>query len=231
MTLTETASENSTTRAAATRATADAGSVAGSTAGTAGERDITDNGTYFTAPGVPGRIFKEVSGHTLTLEEVQTLLAGGEVVITDGKKKDGTPFRSNPTLKWDADAQPYPKINFIWPEDRPAAPRDPNAPVVTVKLPEDLANAGDNKIRDDGSYFTIEAYKNDRGWPVRFWKTISQREITAEELRDILESGEEGFMLDGFTSRAGRSFSARLRYNAKKEPYPGLEFLFDDRRS
>jgi hypothetical protein len=67
---------------------------------------------------------------------------------------------------------------------------------------------------------------------VRFYKQVAGREITPAELAEILKSKENGILLDGFNSKkTGRAFSARLWFNAKKQPWPGLEFLFDDNRS
>jgi len=184
--------------------------------------DIQDNGDSFSVAGVRGRIFKSVGGHTLTEDEVRTLLVGGTITITDGKRKDGTPFRSAPTARWDADAQPYPKIVLEFDDSRAAA-----APGGPTGVPAKGAD-GEAEIVDEGGFYTVAAFKNERGWPVRFYKTVAGREISPEELAQILESGETGVFLEGFTSkRTGRTFSARLRYNPKKEPYPGLELVFD----
>ena len=65
-----------------------------------------------------------------------------------------------------------------------------------------------------------------------FRKTIAKREMSADDYRTILKSGDEGFKFEGFWSQAkNRTFAAKVRYNKDKqyegETSPGCEFVFE----
>jgi DNA topoisomerase-3 len=61
----------------------------------------------------------------------------------------------------------------------------------------------------------------DTGCPMAIWKQVAKRSITSDEAKALVTSGKTN-VLDGFTSRAGKSFSAALVLNGGK-----VEFKFD----
>ncbi|MDR1817100.1 MAG: hypothetical protein LBR07_02765 [Puniceicoccales bacterium] len=197
-----------------------------------GTPDVIDNGDYFTSAGFTGRIYKSVGGHTLTPDEAATLMSGGEITITDGKTRDGRPFRSAPTARWDPNAQPRPKVVLTFPDSPRTGTGDTGKTTgggptgVTATLPDGASG----EITDAGDYYTVECVKKADGWPVRFYKQVAGRDLSPDDLKQILAAGEQGAPFEGFVSKkSGRAFSARLWFNPKKEPYPGLAFLFEDR--
>jgi DNA topoisomerase-3 len=61
------------------------------------------------------------------------------------------------------------------------------------------------------------------GCGLRIWKSIAGRELEPEEVRHLLTDGVVG-PLEGFVSKMGRKFAARIKLNAEHK----TEFLFDD---
>jgi len=72
---------------------------------------------------------------------------------------------------------------------------------------------------------TLRGYKS-RDGELTIYKVIGNRKMEESEVRDLLAKGQIG-PLDGFRSKAGRPFSAVLRYNKEEKK---AEFLFDGQR-
>jgi DNA topoisomerase-3 len=72
---------------------------------------------------------------------------------------------------------------------------------------------------------TLRGYKSQDG-EVMIYKVIANRKMDETEVRDLLAKGQIG-PLDGFRSKAGRPFSALLRFNAETKK---AEFVFDGQR-
>jgi DNA topoisomerase-3 len=72
---------------------------------------------------------------------------------------------------------------------------------------------------------TLRGYKSQDG-EVMIYKVIANRKMDETEVRDLLAKGQIG-PLDGFRSKAGRPFSALLRYNPETKK---AEFVFDGQR-
>jgi|CZKI01.1.fsa_nt_gi DNA topoisomerase-3 len=72
---------------------------------------------------------------------------------------------------------------------------------------------------------TLRGYKS-RDGELMIYKVIGNRKMDESEVRDLLAKGQIG-PLDGFRSKAGRPFSAVLRYNKEEKK---AEFLFDGQR-
>lgn len=72
---------------------------------------------------------------------------------------------------------------------------------------------------------TLRGYKS-RDGELMVYKVIGNRKMEETEVRDLLTSGQIG-PLDGFRSRAGKPFSAVLRYNKEEKK---VEFVFDGQR-
>ena len=85
---------------------------------------------------------------------------------------------------------------------------------------------GQCPVCDSGQVIqTPKAYScstwKDTGCPMAIWKQVAKRAITSDEAKALVTSGKTN-VLDGFTSRAGKSFSAALVLNGGK-----VEFNFD----
>jgi len=72
---------------------------------------------------------------------------------------------------------------------------------------------------------TLRGYKSQDG-EVMIYKVIANRKMEEQEVHDLLVKGQIG-PLDGFRSKAGRPFSAVLRYNPETKK---AEFVFDGQR-
>ena len=72
---------------------------------------------------------------------------------------------------------------------------------------------------------TLRGYKS-RDGELIIYKVIANRKMEETEVRDLLEKGQIG-PLDGFRSKAGKPFSAVLRYNKEEKK---AEFVFDGQR-
>jgi DNA topoisomerase-3 len=72
---------------------------------------------------------------------------------------------------------------------------------------------------------TLRGYKSKDG-ELMIYKVIGNRKMSEAEVRDLLVNGQIG-PLDGFRSKAGKAFSAVLRYNKEEKK---AEFVFDGQR-
>jgi DNA topoisomerase-3 len=72
---------------------------------------------------------------------------------------------------------------------------------------------------------TLRGYKSKDG-ELMIYKVIGNRKMAESEVRDLLANGQIG-PLDGFRSKAGKAFSAVLRYNKEEKK---AEFVFDGQR-
>jgi DNA topoisomerase-3 len=176
---------------------------------------ILDHGDFFTARGAfTGRIYKDLWGHILTADELVRLLAGETLDLADCKKKDGSPAGPQ-KAKYNAGKKPFPGVEIL----------GTSAPAVATSA--ESPRKGGGAIQDHGDYFTAPGFES-AGRPVRFYKNVAERPITADELAAILAAKKEGVKFTGFTSKkTGKKFDAILAYNARKQPYAGLDFKFD----
>jgi len=72
---------------------------------------------------------------------------------------------------------------------------------------------------------TLRGFKS-RDGELMIYKVIGNRKMEESEVRELVEKGQIG-PLDGFRSKAGKPFSAMLRYNKEEKK---AEFLFDGQR-
>jgi DNA topoisomerase-3 len=72
---------------------------------------------------------------------------------------------------------------------------------------------------------TLRGYKSKDG-ELMIYKVIGNRKMAESEVKDLLVNGQIG-PLDGFRSKAGKPFSAVLRYNKEEKK---AEFVFDGQR-
>jgi DNA topoisomerase-3 len=72
---------------------------------------------------------------------------------------------------------------------------------------------------------TLRGYKS-RDGELMIYKVIGNRKMAESEVRDLLVNGQIG-PIDGFRSKAGKPFSAVLRYNKEEKK---AEFVFDGQR-
>lgn len=176
--------------------------------------EIIDHGDYYVANGAfTGRIYKNKCGHKLTPQEVVELVAGGKITLTEARTKSGLPFKTPPTATYNPNKKPYPDVEIDFGQ--------PEGSATGVESPK----KGGGAIKDCGAYYAVPGVLNG-AFPVKFFKTFAGRDITAEELAAIIAAGDKGYTLNGFVSKdTGRVSSGTVRFNKKKKPFPGYEFV------
>lgn len=130
-------------------------------------------------------IWKEMSGKAVTKDMAITLLETGKTDLIRGfKSKSGATFDAVLVLESG-------RVQFSFGEPLGSCPL-----CTTGQINETPQAYGCSEWRDSGCPMTI-------------WKTIAKRPITRDEADHLLKHGETP-VLDGFTSRAGQSFNAKL---------------------
>lgn len=167
-----------------------------------------ENNTYGDETSCPISIYKD-QGTILTVELVKQLLEGGTTDYLDMKGKFG---EYKCALKYDFQNN---KVEKIRPEKPEKEKKDTG---LTCKC-------GGRICLEDSKWYRCERYRyNDpKACQFSIYSTIASKEITPDIMRDLMEKGETG-MLDGFKSKAGKDFSAKLVLTKNK-----IEFKFEDK--
>ncbi len=153
-------------------------------------------------------IWKTMAGRELEREEVKTLLETGQVGPLEGfRSKMGRPFSA--LVKLDPDF----KQTFDFGDSDTSAPPDfSNAPVIGA-----CPVCKKGQVHDVGAAYVCDQMP---ACKFRTGKVILQREIPAEQVRKLLETGRTD-LLPKFISKKGRPFSAYLKLDG---PKVGFEF-------
>lgn len=78
---------------------------------------------------------------------------------------------------------------------------------------------GGDIVENDKGYGCANWKESDGGCKFVIWKNMSGRDMSAEEVKQILENGHTDGYLEGFTSKkTGKPFSAKVILN-KEGPY------------
>ncbi|MEO6847963.1 MAG: topoisomerase C-terminal repeat-containing protein [Chthoniobacterales bacterium] len=170
----------------------------------------------FDFPGYPDSVFyKTIAQRTMSVPDYITILRSGEEGVkfegfhSEKLKRDfSARVRFNPN-KVSKDGELSPGVEFVFEKPRETGVLCPisNQPVLE---------------KEKTFYFP--------GYPaLTFWKTISGREMSAAEYREILTNG--GMDYEGFRSRkTGKQFKATLKYVEKSERAggkPSIDFDFN----
>lgn len=159
-------------------------------------------------------IWKTMAGRELEREEIKHLLENGSVGPLEGfRSKMGRPFSA--TVRLDSEG----KQSFDFGNDS----KDSDRVFDFTQLPQVAPCTACNKgfVYDAGDAFVCEhAVGSAKSCTFRMGKTILQREIPAEQVRKLLETGKTD-LLPRFISKKGKPFSAFLKYGNGKV---GFEF-------
>lgn len=154
------------------------------------------------------KLFTEVREKKLTDKMIKTLLSGKPTEVIKGfKKKDGTPFDA--ALKLDENHQ----LAFVLPEKK--------------ELGLSCPICGKPMKESDKSYYCSGYGKEEGACKFGLSKEKGGVKITLQMLKEILSMEPTGKSY-AFTSREGKKFSARLRYNKEEMK---LDYLFEERKS
>ncbi|HEY8899456.1 MAG TPA: DNA topoisomerase III [Chthoniobacterales bacterium] len=154
-------------------------------------------------------IWKTMAGRELEREEVKTLLETGQVGPLEGfRSKMGRPFSA--LVKLDAE---FKQTFDFGNTDEAAAPPDfSNAPVIGL-----CPVCKKGQVHDIGAAYVCDQTP---ACKFRTGKVILQKEIPAEQVKKLLETGKTD-LLPKFISKKGRPFSAYLKLEGAKV---GFEF-------
>ena len=163
-------------------------------------------------------IWKNMAGRELEREEVKTLLEQGRVGPLEGfRSKMGRPFSA--VVKLDGDCKQT--FDFGDADKDNAAPVDFSAAPLIAACP--VCKKG--QVHDIGAAFVCTEQPG-KGCSFRMGKVILQREIPAEQVRKLLETGKTD-LIPRFISKKGRPFSAFL----KLEKGGKVGFEFEERKA
>ena len=146
----------------------------------------------------PAVIWKEMSEQVIPKKAVMQLIKTGKTDrLTGFKSKAGVPFDAALVLE-------NGRVQFFFGEPLGTCP---------------LCQAGD--VQETPQAYSCSTWR-DTGCAMIIWKTIAKRPITRDEAICLI-NGQETPVLDGFTSRAGNAFRAKLALQSGK-----AVFVFDD---
>jgi DNA topoisomerase-3 len=154
-------------------------------------------------------IWKTMAGRELEREEVKTLLETGQVGPLEGfRSKMGRPFSA--LVKLDAE---FKQTFDFGNTDEAAAPPDfSSAPIIGL-----CPVCKKGQVHDIGAAYVCDQTP---ACKFRTGKVILQKEIPAEQVKKLLETGKTD-LLPKFISKKGRPFSAYLKLEGAKV---GFEF-------
>ncbi len=153
------------------------------------------------------KLFTEVRGKKLTDKMVKMLLSGKATDVIKGfKKKDGTPFDA--ALKFDENY----KLSFVLPEKKDMGL---SCPICGKPLKE-----------SDKSYYCSGYGKEEGACKFGLSKEKGKVTITLQMLKEILSLDPTGKSYE-FTSKEGKKFKAKLKYNKEEMR---LDYLFEERK-
>jgi DNA topoisomerase-3 len=158
-------------------------------------------------------IWKEIAGRKLTQKMLRTLLAGEATDPTAFKSKEGREFSASLKLEEDKEEGKW-VTKFVFGEPGAAnsgtAGKEGGGDAPDALGPCPLCDG--NVVEGPKGYGCDKWRDKDGGCKFVIWKTIAGKEITREIAEEILEKGMTE-VLNGFVSRKGKEFSARLRFD------------------
>ena len=154
-------------------------------------------------------IYKNASGHNLTIEEVRTLVSAGEIgPIEDFKSRFGKPFTA--TLKLEKNESGLLRSTFVFPEregDAAAAAFDYSTGTVIGECPVTKLKIYDTP---NGYRPNPEEAKAQKNTPFSMAKKMLGAEITLEQVQKLLTEGKTDLIQGFISNRTKRPFDAFL---------------------
>jgi DNA topoisomerase-3 len=156
-------------------------------------------------------IWKEVAGQTLSPELIPILISGKPSPVLQFRSREGKEFAAALRLEH-SDQEDKWTTRFVF-GDQPAAGSVDEASQDAPLSPDTLGKcprcAGD-VVEGKKGYGCKNWREPDGGCRFVIWKEIAGKKMALEDVRELLENGETG-LINGFISKKGKEFSARLR--------------------
>ena len=153
------------------------------------------------------RVWKGILNKKITAAQMKQMLTKGETnTIKKFKSNKGTEFDAKLKLK-----PTYDGVDFVFPEKKKVEKKETDAQCPCC----------DGKIVEMEKMFGCSEFRN--GCKFTVWKKIANKPIDIPLIQDVISQGMTE-KLDGFVSKAGKPFQAKLVWNAEKKT---IEMSFD----
>jgi DNA topoisomerase III len=161
-------------------------------------------------------IWKEIAGQPVNPELLSILLAGQTTPALQFRSREGKEFSAALKLEHD-DGEDKWAAKFVFTGQAAAQPgagsgaEVPPSPEVLGKCPRCAGEVVEGKK----GYGCKNWREPDGGCRFVIWKEVAGKRLTPEDARELLEKGETG-LINGFISRKGKEFSARLKLDGEE---------------
>jgi DNA topoisomerase-3 len=157
-------------------------------------------------------VWKEIAGQKITAETLRLLLSGEITAPLKFTAKDGKPFTAS--LKLEENKQEgrwLTRFVMAAQDAAPAAPDSNNAPGEPSALGV-CPRCGGEVVEGKKGFGCSKWREQDGGCKFVIWKEIAGKKLSEADVKKLLEEGQTG-IINGFISKKGREFSARLKLN------------------
>lgn len=163
-------------------------------------------------------VWKEIAGRKISQKMLKTLLEGGTTPALKFKSKEGREFSASLKLEQDEQEGKW-ETKFVFSEQNAEASKgDASDPDALGTCPR----CGGPVIESAKAYGCGNWREQDGGCKFVIWKKIAGKEISPALAKELLEKGMTE-TINGFMSRKGKEFSARLSIG---EDDQGVVFVF-----
>lgn len=155
-------------------------------------------------------VWKEMAGQKIAIETLRLLLSGETPPPMKFVGKGGKPFDASLKLEFNEnDARWGVRFIFSGQEAMPGEQGQSGAPAASLALGV-CPRCGGEVVEGKKGFGCSNWRDKDGGCRFVIWKEIAGRRLSEADVKKLLEQGETG-ILNGFISRKGKEFSARLK--------------------
>jgi DNA topoisomerase III len=161
-------------------------------------------------------IWKDIAGQTLGPELIPILLSGKPSPVLQFRSREGKEFTAALRLEHNDQEDKW-MTRFVFGDPPAGASLDePNqeAPLSLEALGKCPRCAGD-VVEGKKGYGCKNWREQDGGCRFVIWKEIAGKKLALDDVRELLEKGESG-PINGFISKKGKEFSARLKLEGEE---------------
>ena len=179
------------------------------------------------------RIRRVHAGLSLSDEQIAELISNGKLPVMEGfRSKFGKPFKAGLQLVAPATEKSSWKAEFYFENDRPAAGTDDSpAADATISLGTmPVKNQGELEVQESDKQWSIPEFSRNNGKGFSMSRTILGKDITREQLAQVLAEGKSELITGFVSQRTHRAFDAYLVLDTAKGNV-GFEFPPREARS
>jgi DNA topoisomerase-3 len=155
-------------------------------------------------------VWKEISGRKIEPEVLQTLLSGETTMSLEFRSREGKEFSAALKLERNDDEGKW-LTRFVFSGQSSGSATNgsgdgPGSSAVLGQCPR----CGGEVVEGRKGYGCKNCREEDGGCRFVIWKTVAGKQLPEEAVRDLLTKRETG-LINGFISKKGKEFSAKLR--------------------